>query len=526
MTRILVVQLCRLGDILQTTPMLRGLRRERPDAEITLVVLDGFSGAPVPRSLFDHLVAFPFDRAAASLGTDGSGWRDALREIQPVVASLSARPFDLVLNLTGSALANYLCAVIPSAEVRGGLIASDRSRIVRGPWMTYFWSSLLSRSMGCVNLVDLFQWVAGVGIDGQGLELEVPESAGAAMDAWLAARGLTNQRLVALQLGASDERKRWPPERFAAMADLLPEDAGDILFVGSAGERPLIARAQAVLKRPSVSAAGETSVPELAALLSRCRLLVTNDTGTMHVASAVGTRIVDLSTGPVFVHETGPYGVGHVAVEPASACFPCAAGSVCHHLSCREDFTPADIAAVVRFALGEGPCPMPARARVLQASRTITGRLEFRPLWEPSADVSGGLRTAFARMWEATLPVPAPACDVVADADDLTLQVSVDGLERLMALAESAAHEVGRLQKASPARQAASAAALDGLLGKATTLASFDPVVHPIVAFLRTEIESCASHDVGELVTTYRSAWRAAAERAGWLTARALTYRT
>lgn len=517
MTRVLVVQLCRLGDILQTTPMLRGLRRQHPGAEITLLVLDGFSSAPVPTRLYDHLVAFPFDRAAASLGVNGDGWRDALREIEPVVAQLSSVPFDLILNLTGSALANLLCAVIPSREVRGGLIAPDRSRVVRGPWMTYFWSSLLSRSMGCVNLVDLFQWVAGVGIDGLGLEIDVPESAERTMEAWLSARGLTGERLVALQLGASDERKRWPPERFAAMADLLPDDAGTIVFVGSAGERPLVARAQAVLKRSSVSAAGETSVPELAALLSRCRLLVTNDTGTMHVASAVGTRIVDLSTGPVFVHETGPYGVGHVAVEPASACFPCAAGSVCHHLSCREDFTPADIAAVARFALGEGDCPQLGRARVLRASRTATRRLEFMPIAEPSADVSGGLRPVFARMWEATLPVPRPAGLRGADDEDVILEVSTDGLRRLNALAESAASEIARLQKATAGRQAAAAAALDGLLGRATTLASFDPVVHPIVAFLRTEIESCASRDVKELVAVYRSAWRAAGQRASWL---------
>jgi hypothetical protein len=260
-------------------------------------------------------------------------------------------------------------------------------------------------------------------------------------------------------------------------------------------------------------------VPELAALLSRCRLLVTNDTGTMHVASAVGTRIVDLSTGPVFVHETGPYGVGHVAVEPASACFPCAAGSVCHHLSCREDFTPADIAAVAVFALGEGPCPQPARARVLRGERTATGRLEFRPIWEPSTDVSGGLRPAFARMWEATLPVPTPgiAAGPVFEDAAVAIDASVDGLERLIALADRAASEIARVQKAPLERQAVIASALDGLLAKATTLASIDPVTHPIVAFLRTDIESCASREVGELVTAYRNAWHAAAHRASWL---------
>jgi hypothetical protein len=156
---------------------------------------------------------------------------------------------------------------------------------------------------------------------------------------------------------------------------------------------------------------------------------------------------------------------------------------------------------------------------VLQAARTATGRLEFRPIWEPSTDMSGGLRPAFARMWEATLPVPAPAGIVREGAEDeaVTIDAPIEGLERLIALADRAAHEIGRVQKAPIERQAVAAAALDGLLGKAATLASIDPVVHPIVAFLRTEIESCASRDVGELVTVYRNAWRAAGQRAAWL---------
>lgn len=169
MTRILVVQFCRLGDILQTTPLLRGLRRQHPDAEITLTVLDGFAHAPVPTHLYDTLAVFPFDSIAASVDPDMRDWASAARGVAAFVESLGRTPFDLVLNLTGSPTANLLCAVVPSREVRGGLIAPDRTRVVQGDWMIYFWSSLLARSQGAVNLVDLFRLVGGVPADARGL---------------------------------------------------------------------------------------------------------------------------------------------------------------------------------------------------------------------------------------------------------------------------------------------------------------------------------------------------------------------
>ena len=67
---------------------------------------------------------------------------------------------------------------------------------------------------------------------------------------------------------------------------------------------------------------------------------------------AVGTRVMDLSSGPVCPYETGPYGEGHVVIEPEMSCYPCPLDSECHHFACRTAVTPEDAAAVARFALG------------------------------------------------------------------------------------------------------------------------------------------------------------------------------
>lgn len=519
MTRILVIQLCRLGDILQTTPMLRGLRRAHPRASITLMVLDGFSHVPIPSHLYDRLAVLPFAPVASCVGDDESAWGPAVERMREFVASLGTDPFDLVLNLTGTPLANLLSALLPSKEVRGGLFAPDRSRVVRHPWMTYFWSSLLARSAGFINLVDLFCRVAEVPIDGKGLEIDVPDVARTKADDWLVAHGWTGGPLVALQLGASDERKRWTPEQFAEMANRLPADLGTIVFVGAAGERPLIERAAARLTRPYASAAGQTSVVELAALLERSRLLVTNDTGTMHVAVAVGTRVLDLSTGPVYVHETGPYAVGSIAVEPAIPCFPCAAGSVCHHLSCRDDLSPGDIAQLALFVVERGEMPRPARARVLQASRTATGRLEYRPLHgSHDALKHERLRQALARMWEDSLPVASPDHGAVGFDPPLGAAGDFDEESDALALFAASAGDAARLARRIPRASSTEQAALAGELGRrleqALTRAAIMPVLQPLAGYVRTALESAAEGGVDRVAATYAREWSAAGNRA------------
>jgi ADP-heptose:LPS heptosyltransferase len=515
MKRILVIQLCRLGDLLQTTPMLRGLRRMHPGAHVTLMALDGFSRTPVPARLFDTLAVFPFDSVAAEMHARDS-WPQAVRTMRSFVQSLGEEPFDLVLNVTGNEVANLLSAIIPSREVRGGLVASDRTRVVRHPWMTYFWSSLLAREAGAVNLVDLFSRVAEVPVDDEGLEMDVPASAHEAAAKWLADRGHHRGPFVALQLGASEDRKRWQPEQFAAMANRLPARLGPVIFVGSAAEGHLAARAIARLDRPYFDATGATSLTELAALLSRASLLVTNDTGTMHVATAMGTRILDLSTGPVFVHETGPYAVGSIAVEPSSGCFPCAAGAVCRHLTCRDDFTPDEIAAVAVFALEGGAMPRPARARVLRAARSASGRMEFRSIWDPAATSASDMRHALARMWESSLGFVQPieraaGADMVPDDVDPALLDALNGLESRAREASALARRLSR----SPAQVLGElAATLEARLERELTAAVVAPVLAPLVAYLRTALDSLTDRSVVALADAYHREWAATAARA------------
>ena len=531
MTRILVLQLCRLGDIIQTTPMLRGLRRQHPDADITLVLHDMMARAPVPNALYDRLIPFPYSRIGAGVSDHPDEWAAHARLVTGFVDSVCQtahgvrEPFDVILNLTHSDLSGFLTALIPSRAVQGALIGRDRRRMVVGPWMTYFWSSQLERVQGCFNLVDLHNWMAGVPCDGLGLEVDVPDTARASIAAWLDARGLADEQLIAVQMGASDERKRWKPEQFADAINRLPPDLGEIVFVGSDTERHLVEQARAHLTRPTHDATGSTTLLELAALLARSRLLLTNDTGTMHVAAAVGTRIVDISTGPVFVHETGPYGLGHFVIEPSIDCYPCVLGSDCRHIACREDIEPRDVAALAAHALGAGPMPTPARARIMTAEFTPSGRIDYRTVWPQAQNRAEIMRQASAQAWEATLGAPGASVPARAgerakvrrlplasrEASDVT---ALRGLADVARTAASLAAQIAWSTDAERAHVSEEVSRCLRLLQRASQM---ETVCQPIVAYLTVRLDSVIEADLAGVSRVYAEECGAAADRADLL---------
>jgi heptosyltransferase-2 len=145
-------------------------------------------------------------------------------------------------------------------------------------------------------------------------------------DTFLSRTGLKGTVLVGLNPGATyGEAKCWPSERFAELGRrLIREQGASILIFGSSRprEEALNATIAEGIGEGCLNLSGRTSLLELAALLRRCRLLVTNDTGTMHIAAAVGTRVVAIF-GPTDPRTTYPLGEGHVIIREEVSCAPC-----------------------------------------------------------------------------------------------------------------------------------------------------------------------------------------------------------
>jgi ADP-heptose:LPS heptosyltransferase len=155
---------------------------------------------------------------------------------------------------------------------------------------------------------------------------------------------------VAMNVSARWSTKRWPAEYFAQAADLLGrEGLGPVVFIGGGSEREDTARVRSLMRTPSVDFTGQTEVGLLPTLLRQAAALVTNDSGPMHIAAAVGTPVVALF-GPTDPVRTGPYGGGHSVLTHDVPCRPCLSRR-CRHtvpLACLSGVTPEQVVQAVR----------------------------------------------------------------------------------------------------------------------------------------------------------------------------------
>lgn len=143
--------------------------------------------------------------------------------------------------------------------------------------------------------------------------------------AYLKSQGVTiADRLIGINPGAAyGSSKRWIPARFAAVADRLAERyRAKVLIFGGPAEASLAEELQETMKHPSILLAGKTTIRQMMALISRCRLFVTNDSGPMHVASALGVPLVAVF-GPTDPAATGPAGQDNIIVRNQVECAPC-----------------------------------------------------------------------------------------------------------------------------------------------------------------------------------------------------------
>jgi hypothetical protein len=319
--------------------------------------------------------------------------------------------------------------------------------------------------------LDLFLKGAGLEPDGEGLEIAMPAAARQEAASYLAHLNLPpGAARVGLIPGASRPERQWPAERLGLAARLLlKERPCHFLIFGAAAERPL---GEAVARQlPPGSATlvlGGTTPPQLAAFMGHLDLLVTNDTGPMHLAAAAGTRVLALFLASARVRDTGPAGPGHIMVEPGLDCHPCL--TPCPQPRCRDLPTPEVVARLAAACLGGTDPAAAARGEGLgevrlyrssvdslghQAALPLTRRAltrrDFWPLvhrlaWPALLDRgAAGPRQRLAAWVGETL-----AGAFLPPAEDLGLPMGEAVFQEMAALArqgEDAAHRILRLAR-------------------------------------------------------------------------------
>ncbi|MEW6602556.1 MAG: glycosyltransferase family 9 protein, partial [Nitrospirota bacterium] len=232
-------------------------------------------------------------------------------------------------------------------------IDSEGHRVIKHPWMRYFFNVIPNRNYNPFHLVDMYLKIGGVRTEGRGLIYQVAAADEERAGLILKREGVREgEMLVGFHLGASKSDKTWPVSSYSELADMIVEAYGArIVLFGSPGEADLAARFETCVHAKPVNLVGKTNVGELAAILRTCGLFISNDTGPLHIATSVGTRVIDISTANVHFMETGPYGEGHYVIQADLPCVPCGFDVTCTDMICKSFIKPAAVFEIVRGVL-------------------------------------------------------------------------------------------------------------------------------------------------------------------------------
>ncbi|MDZ4853407.1 MAG: lipopolysaccharide heptosyltransferase II [Nitrospirota bacterium] len=304
-----------LGDAVMCEPALRGLRRLFPDAHITLLVkpavVDVFAGHPALTRVLTY---------------DSKGRHAGLSGKWALAGQLRRQGFDLAVLFQNAFEAAFL-TFLAGVPRRYGYATDGRSLLLSDP------VAVPDRSLLIHQVRYYWDLLKPLGLTGDppAPELVVFPEEEQAMAGRFAQSGLTaTDVVVGINPGSTyGEAKRWLPERFADVTERLcrtiresPGQHVSVVILGAKGEEPLGQEIAARLSSRTLVLSGATTIRELMAAVKRCSVLLTNDTGPMHMAAAFQVPVVAIF-GPTDWRTTSPFGNAHAIVREPVDCAPC-----------------------------------------------------------------------------------------------------------------------------------------------------------------------------------------------------------
>jgi ADP-heptose:LPS heptosyltransferase len=379
--KILLVNITRLGDMIQATPTIAGLKMENPGCHITVLVEKAFAEVCSHLPYVDEIVSLDLSMVVQALSREGEGILDAFEYFSSVVDKLKNDNYDFCLNMSNSAYTALLLRLVGIKRMGGWVADSEGYRRIESDWARLFASNVFfrNRHYNSLNLVDIFRASADVDQHPETLVLNVQNSAVEYVENFLTEERLVKNGgpLVAIQVGASQAKRQWSPHNFSVLIDkLVIETNAQVVLTGTKSELPIIAEVVSGLRHARVIiAAGKTNIPQLAALLSLSDILVTGDTGTMHIGVAVKTPVVALFLASAYCFETGPYSAGNLIVQPTLECGPCNPNKLCSRPDCHDLVKPDLIVELVKMRLNGNTEEL--KAGVVDSKDAIVYRSEF-----------------------------------------------------------------------------------------------------------------------------------------------------
>lgn len=279
--KILIIRTDRIGDVILTTPAIKALRRAYPKAFIAILVSASTRDLVLGNTDLDEVLV-----------DDHLGRHQGLTGYIRLIRMLRARKFDVVFNFHTKKRTNLLCflARIPK---RVGYRNEKLGFLLNVPVFDDRASGVKHEASYCLDLLK------AVGVNADQLDLYVPLQPRAeewAEDFIKSLKLARETRLIVIHPGASCPTKKWPVERFVALIQGLQKYTAKILLVGGSETGSICAQISRSVSCPVIDLTGKISLAQLTSLLKRCQLMISNDSGPVHVASALGVPVVSIFT--------------------------------------------------------------------------------------------------------------------------------------------------------------------------------------------------------------------------------------
>jgi len=330
---ILVLRPGALGDVLLTTPALRALRRAFPSARISIIVTAAGKAVLKGNQSIDEIIVLD---------------KSSMRSQASVIPLVRRKKFDVIIDFLCNPR-TALITLLSGAPRRVGYdvrmrkiaysIRKQRDKYVGGKKLVEYAAQVNNNMLRCLG-IDYTDTALDLGIDGE---------ARARMDEFLRSCGLEGKGFVGICPAGTWPAKTWAVEKFAALADLIQKELGlKVLILWGPGEKELAERmAQLMISKGIIAC--ETSIEEVSAVIKRCALLVSNDSGLKHIAVALGTPTVTIF-GPTNPGTWNPPRPEHRAVYAEIDCLFCDKNS-CGDMRCMKELDAERVFSAIKETL-------------------------------------------------------------------------------------------------------------------------------------------------------------------------------
>ena len=397
---ICIVQMTRIGDVLQTLQAAQMLKLQHPGVRLILVARQQFAEP------LEFILDKTFDRCfyinlKTLMPDKNTSIETAQQAVTNFTDSLKLEHIQVTVNLSFSKSSAYLTSLIPSTHKLGLYYDNLNNLKITDKWSQFIYSNVMGGPLNPFSLIDIYKCMLGVS--------DIPE---------INQQQKKKTNTIVIHPFASIAKKCWKANKWSEVLYQLLKNLNKITItiVGTKKEGEDIVK---ILNSPLLSRyserinnlCGKTSIKDLFSIMDSADLFVGHDSMVGHIASLTNTKSITISLGTVRPHETTPYGRDNFNITPTTKCFPCFPDDNCDYHQCHSDIPYQVVYTAVRQFILEGTitksyleennsCFLLNSVNVFASKLTSSGHFQLHEILEHNKTTNGIFILFYRICWQ------------------------------------------------------------------------------------------------------------------------------